>query len=57
MWYLQQQSFIESILDGDNDGSVLDDIAGMFFSGGNDKKDNNSGGGLGGLLGGLFGGQ
>ncbi|PTX62988.1 uncharacterized protein DUF937 [Kordia periserrulae] len=55
----QQQSFIESILDGDNDGSVLDDIAGMFF-GGNDKKDNNSnnsGGGLGGLLGGLFGGK
>lgn len=53
----QQQSFIESILDGDNDGSVLDDIAGMFFGGG-DKKDNNSGGGgLGGLLGGLFGGK
>ncbi len=53
----QQQSFIESILDADGDGSVMDDIAGMFL-GGNDKKDgNNSGGGLGGLLGGLFGGK
>lgn len=51
-----QQGFIEAILDADNDGSVIDDIAGMFLGG--DKKDNgNSGGGLGGLLGGLFGGK
>lgn len=43
----KQQSLIESILDGDNDGSVIDDIAGMVLGG--SKK---SGGGL---LGGLFG--
>lgn len=42
----KQQSLIESILDGDNDGSVIDDIAGMVLGG-------NKGGG--GLLGGLFG--
>lgn len=55
----QQQSFIESILDGDNDGSVIDDIAGMIFKGNdnNNNSGNNSGGGLGGLLGGLFGGK
>lgn len=47
----QQQSLIESLLDGDNDGSVLDDVAGMVL-GGNNKS---SGGGIGGLLGGLFG--
>ena len=46
----KQQSLIESLLDGDNDGSILDDVAGMVFSGGGKKK-----GGLGGLLGGLFG--
>jgi len=46
----QQQSMIESLLDGNNDGSVIDDIAGMVLGGGNQKK-----GGLGGLLGGLFG--
>lgn len=47
----KQQSMIESLLDGDNDGSVLDDVAGMLFNtGGNAKKS----GGLGGLLGGLF---
>ncbi len=46
----QQQSMIESLLDGNNDGSVIDDIAGMVLGGGNKKK-----GGLGGLLGGLFG--
>ncbi|MAT89424.1 MAG: hypothetical protein CMC35_01925 [Flavobacteriaceae bacterium] len=45
----KQQSLIESLLDGDNDGSVVDDIAGMVLSG-NKKK-----GGLGGMLGGLFG--
>lgn len=43
------QSFLESILDADGDGSIMDDIAGMAM-GGNKKK-----GGLGGLLGGLFG--
>jgi len=45
----QEQSFLESILDADGDGSVIDDVAGMVL-GGNKKK-----GGLGGLLGGLFG--
>ncbi|MBU3822598.1 DUF937 domain-containing protein [Flavobacteriaceae bacterium XHP0103] len=43
-----EQSFLESILDADGDGSVVDDVAGMVL-GGNKKK-----GGLGGLLGGLF---
>lgn len=46
----QQQSLIESLLDGDNDGSILDDVAGMVLNSGSKKK-----GGLGGLLGGLFG--
>ena len=45
----QEQSFLESILDADGDGSVIYDVAGMVL-GGNKKK-----GGLGGLLGGLFG--
>ncbi|MDC8003985.1 DUF937 domain-containing protein [Aureisphaera galaxeae] len=45
----KQQSLIESLLDGDNDGSVIDDVAGMLLSG------NKKSGGLGGLLGGLFG--
>ncbi|OYX28806.1 MAG: hypothetical protein B7Z06_00580 [Flavobacteriales bacterium 32-35-8] len=44
-----EQSFLESILDADGDGSVIDDVAGMVLGGGNQKK-----GGLGGLLGGLF---
>jgi len=44
-----EQSFLESILDADGDGSVIDDVAGMVL-GGSKKK-----GGLGGLLGGLFG--
>ncbi len=44
----QERSFIESILDADGDGSVVDDVAGMVFGGGKKK------GGLGGLLGGLF---
>ncbi|WP_338733790.1 DUF937 domain-containing protein [Mangrovimonas cancribranchiae] len=44
-----EQSFLESILDTDGDGSVVDDVAGMVL-GGSKKK-----GGLGGLLGGLFG--
>ncbi len=46
----QQQSMIESLLDGNNDGSVIDDIAGMVLGGGNQKS-----GGIGNLLGGLFG--
>lgn len=46
----KQQSMIESLLDGNHDGSVIDDIAGMVLGGGSQKK-----GGLGGLLGGLFG--
>jgi hypothetical protein len=44
-----EQSFLESILDADGDGSVIDDVAGMVL-GGSQKK-----GGLGGLLGGFFG--
>ncbi|APY09801.1 hypothetical protein BWZ22_00425 [Seonamhaeicola sp. S2-3] len=47
----QEQSFLESILDADGDGSVVDDVAGMVLGG--DKKKS----GLGGLLGGLFGGK
>ena len=47
-----EQSFLESILDADGDGSVIDDVAGMVLGGSNKKK-----GGLGGLLGGLFGGK
>ena len=43
----KDQSFIESILDADGDGNVMDDIADMV-SGGKKK------GGLGGLLGGFF---
>ncbi len=46
----QEQSFLESILDADGDGSIIDDVAGMVLGGGNKKKS-----GLGGLLGGLFG--
>jgi len=46
----KQQSLIESFLDSDGDGSILDDVAGMVLGGGNKKS-----GGLGGLLGGLFG--
>jgi hypothetical protein len=45
----QEQSFLESILDADGDGSVIDDVADMVL-GGSKKK-----GGLGGLLSGLFG--
>jgi len=46
-----EQSFLESILDADGDGSIIDDVAGMVL-GDNKKKS-----GLGGLLGGLFGGK
>ena len=45
----KQQSLIESFLDSDGDGSILDDVAQMALGG------NKSAGGLGGLLGGLFG--
>ena len=43
------QSFLEKVLDADGDGSVVDDVAGMFL-GGDSKKS-----GLGGMLGGMFG--
>lgn len=46
-----ERSFLESILDANNDGSIMDDVAGMVL-GGNKKK-----GGLGGVIGGLFGGK
>ncbi|MFC5045835.1 DUF937 domain-containing protein [Aquimarina hainanensis] len=45
----KEQSLIETFLDADGDGSVLDDVAGMLLNSGKKK------GGLGGLLGGLFG--
>ncbi|MAP54831.1 DUF937 domain-containing protein [Altibacter sp.] len=44
----RQQSLIETLLDGDGDGSVVDDIAGMVLGGGSKSK-------KGGLLGSLFG--
>jgi len=47
----QEQNFLESILDADGDGSIIDDVAGMVLSGSKKK------GGFGGLLGGLFGGK
>jgi len=46
----KQQNLIESLLDGDGDGSILDDVAGMVLNSGGAQK-----GGLGGLLGGIFG--
>lgn len=45
----KEQSFLEQMLDADGDGSVVDDVAGMFLGGGSKK------GGIGSLLGGLFG--
>ena len=45
----KQQSLVESFLDADGDGSILDDVAGMVLGG------NKSSGGIGGMLGGLFG--
>lgn len=45
------QSFLEKVLDADGDGSMIDDVAGMFLGG----NKNSSGGGIGGMLGGLFG--
>ena len=46
----KQQSLIETFLDSDGDGSVIDDLAGMVLNSGSTKKR-----GLGGMLGGLFG--
>lgn len=46
----KQQSLIETFLDSDGDGSVIDDLAGMVLNSGNSRKS-----GLGGMLGGLFG--
>ncbi len=46
-----EQSFLESILDADGDGSIVDDVAGMVLGSGSKKRKS----GLGGLLGGLFG--
>lgn len=43
------QSFLEKVIDADGDGSVVDDVAGMFLGG--DKKKS----GLGGMLVGMFG--
>lgn len=45
----KQQSMIESLLDGNNDGSVIDDIAGMVLGGSNKKS-----GGIGDILGGFL---
>lgn len=47
----KQQSLIESFLDSDGDGSIIDDVAGMLLGGGGNQKKS----GLTGLLGGLFG--
>jgi len=44
----KQQSLIESLLDGNKDGRVVDDIAGMVL-------EQNKKGSIGGMLGGLFG--
>jgi hypothetical protein len=46
----QEQSLVNRLLDADGDGSIIDDVAGMFLGG--DKKQS---GGIGGMLGGLFG--
>lgn len=46
----KQQSMVASLLDADNDGSIIDDVAGMLLGGNGKKK-----GGLGGALGGLLG--
>tara|TARA_B100000767_G_scaffold179875_1_gene167896 strand:- start:1506 stop:1748 length:243 start_codon:yes stop_codon:yes gene_type:complete len=45
----KDQNFLESILDADGDGSVIDDVAGIILGKKNSKKD------LGGILGRLFG--
>ena len=46
----QQESLVTRLLDADNDGSVIDDVAGMLLNSGGGKK-----GGMGGLLSGLLG--
>ncbi len=46
----QQESMVTRLLDADNDGSVIDDVAGMLLGGGGSKKKS-----VRGLLGGLFG--
>ncbi|SDQ77853.1 DUF937 domain-containing protein [Flagellimonas zhangzhouensis] len=46
----KQQSLVESFLDSDGDGSVIDDLAGMVLN-----SDGQKSSGLGGMLGGLFG--
>jgi len=49
-------SGIESLLDMDGDGSILDDVAGFLLGGGQQQQRSSGMGGLlGGLLGGLFG--
>ena len=48
----QQESMVTRLLDADNDGSVIDDVAGMLLGGG---KKGGKGGLLGSLLGGLLG--
>ena len=45
----KQQSLVESFLDSDGDGSIIDDLAGIALNSGGQKS------GLGGMLGGLFG--
>jgi hypothetical protein len=45
----KQESMVTRLLDADNDGSVIDDVAGMLLNGGSKK------GGIGGLLSGLLG--
>ena len=46
----REESLVTQLLDADNDGSVIDDVAGMLLGGSGGKK-----GGRGGLLGGLLG--
>lgn len=51
----KQQSLIESFLDANGDGSILDDVAGMLMNSAGGQK---AGGGvLGGFLGGILGGK
>ncbi|WP_034059023.1 DUF937 domain-containing protein [Lacinutrix jangbogonensis] len=45
-----EQTFLEKMLDSDGDGSIIDDVAGMFLRQATQGK-----GGIGGILGGLFG--
>ncbi|WP_159023157.1 DUF937 domain-containing protein [Formosa sp. L2A11] len=46
-----EQSFLESMLDADGDGSIVDDVAGMFLDG---NKSDSNGGGITGMLGNLM---